>query len=493
MNPRFPVCLKPGRQGDVKSGLPFLFPLPHRLRCGFSTALMLGFVCWLLCGTFLVSCKKPAPPAKSPPASASPPGGFTPGAQEDKFWQAGVSGALPQGVYVWQREWNRRVSQSVRERVPAFDSAAVLVAQVDWPVGAGGGGNPATPTVARPPIDWAALRAAAKPVALVIRVHRSGPADQVAETVVRLFRERLDEARAGGLDAAGLQIDFDCPQKALGGYRQWLTAVRSALGPLNLPLWITTLPSWLGEPAFPALVDAADGYVLQVHSFDLTGSGKSPAVCDPVSARLWVAQAAGLGRPFRVALPTYRCLAGYAPDGRPLGVAADAGSPSWPPGTRILELESEPEALAALVAEWTQNRPAALLGLMWYRLPVEGEIRNWPWPTLAAVMAGRSPLTRLEAAASAGNPVDFTLRNTGEKDEPWPLRVTVTWTGPGRPAAADAGGGWNCQAGDGRIEFSRLTKGLPRRLGPGKSVPLGWLRWTETPAESPAFRFEIVR
>src|SRR4029079_10364977 len=131
---------------------------------------------------------------------------------------------------------------------------------------------------------------------------------------------------------AEFQIDYDCPQKKLDGYLRWLTKVREGLRGTGIPLPITTLPSWLDEPLFANLADATDAYVLQVHSFDLTTLGKSPTVCDPVSARRWVERAARLGKPFFVALPTYRCIAGYAADGRCLGMVADAGAPPWPPG-----------------------------------------------------------------------------------------------------------------------------------------------------------------
>jgi hypothetical protein len=45
----------------------------------------------------------------------------------------------------------------------------------------------------------------------------------------------------------------------------------------------------------------------------------------------WVAKAARFGVPFSVALPTYRCTAGYRPDGKLLSVAMDSVQPSWPP------------------------------------------------------------------------------------------------------------------------------------------------------------------
>ena len=66
----------------------------------------------------------------------------------------------------------------------------------------------------------------------------------------------------------------------------------------------------LGEPDFKTLINSCDGYILQVHSFDRPAPGQRPVVCDPVKTRAWVQQASALGRPFAVALPTYRTTAG---------------------------------------------------------------------------------------------------------------------------------------------------------------------------------------
>lgn len=405
----------------------------------------------------------------------------------EKSSTAMASGALVQRAYVWQRDWSRSVAQAVAEHGGAFDQLGVLAAQIEWQA------NGEPPKVVRPAIDWPALRAGGRPVSLVVRVQRAGDAGEMAGVLHELLLDRCHEARAAGVSVAELQIDYDCPQKSLAAYESWLKPLRHALRPHGVPLRITTLPSWLGEKNFASLIDGVDGYVLQVHSFDLTNQGKQPTVCDPALARQWVAQAAKLGRPFYVALPTYRCLAGYAPDGRCLGMAADAVAPAWPPGTRVLELASDADAMSALVAEWTARRPAVMEGIYWYRLPISGELRNWRWPTLAAVMAGRPLQSAWQVRVDGGNPADLVLVNAGEKDECVPQSVTVSCAEEVRIAASDALGGWSCQSLDGGVAFVSPRTVTPRLLPPHGTLPLGWIRYDQTSQTQNPFSYEIVR
>lgn len=397
---------------------------------------------------------------------------------------ATVSGPLVQRAYIWQREWTPQVSRSISAHASTFDGLALLAAQVEWH---------GTPVLIRPALDWPTLRSTAKPVGLVVRVHRAGKTSDTAETVARLFQERLDEAHSAGVTVSEFQIDYDCPQKALDAYRTWLTVVRQMLAPTGIPLRITSLPSWLDEPAFTALADVADGYILQVHSFDLTRAGKSPTVCDVGEASSWIAQAARLGRPFFVALPTYRCVAGYAPDGHFLGMAADGSSPTWPPGTNVLELHSDAEALAGLVASLTRQRPAGMRGLYWYRLPIEGESHNWRWLTLSAVMSGRVPASRWEVVVTGSNPADFSLKNAGEKDEPQPRQIRVTWSGSNRVAVAEALGNWRSESTSSQVDFHATPRERSPRIAPGNSVPLGWIRYQGIPVSDSSYSYEIVR
>jgi hypothetical protein len=384
-----------------------------------------------------------------------------------------VSGPLPQRGYVWQRVWTPAVSEAIGEAAPHLQGVVLLGAEMRF--------TENKPAIIRANIDWAAVKKARVPCAIALRVAPfAGPFnadDAVAKAISDEARSLLLEMQKQGVEVTEFQLDFDCAQKKLAGYRVWVRAVRAAVQPV--PLVITTLPAWLGEAEFEALVGEADAYVLQVHSVPLR---EQRELCDPAQARAWVARAGRIGRPFSAALPTYRCVAGYAADGHLLGVAMDALQPAWPQGTHTLELAARADDLAALVHEWQTARPPALRELLWYRVPVATDLRNWRWPTFLAVMAGRAPTHRLEVRTSGSNPVDLALYNAGEADEPLDCAITVTWRG-GLLSAADALSGWALNAEEGRAVFSSTEDGR-LRLPPGEKRSIGWLRHeTETPIE----------
>lgn len=349
-----------------------------------------------------------------------------------------------------------------------MDGVVILGAEIQW--------QGTVPHPVRASIPWTVLQRAGKPYALALRVapfaglfaKEGAPMRALAETAGSL----LTEAGAHGVRVNELQLDFDCAQRNLAGYRLWVRALRTAVHPVRLVL--TALPSWLDEPAFPGLVREADGYVLQVHSVPTEKEGGRAVLCDPALARKWVAKAAKYGLPFSVALPTYRGLAGYGPAGKLLGVSMDGVQPAWPPGTRTFEFSSNADDLAGLVREWRTARPQGMKELLWYRVPVASDRRNWRWPTLSAVMAGRKPVHRLAIVSQGDNPVDFAVANPGEAEEPLDRAIVVSWQGTGL-VAADALPGWTIRVEKERAVFIPEPGGR-LRLPPGEQRAIGWLR-----------------
>ena len=172
------------------------------------------------------------------------------------------------------------------------------------------------PEVARATIDWDAAKRESGHRALALRVAPfAGPFrsdDARTQAIVDLTKQLLGDARAHDVKIEEFQVDFDCAQKNLGGFRTWLLALKPIVQPTRFV--ITVLPAWMNDSEFRKLVHEVDGYVLQVHSVPIS-AGTNAKLSDERLAREWVRKAARFGIPFGVALPTYRCAAGYSPDG----------------------------------------------------------------------------------------------------------------------------------------------------------------------------------
>jgi hypothetical protein len=376
--------------------------------------------------------------------------------------------------YLWQRDWTPAVIDAVFEAERRMDGIVVLGTEIGWVSG--------KPVVIEASVAWDRLSRVSKPVSLALRVAPfPGPFDAddaAANRIAAAAKSLVEKAHANGVKVTALQMDFDCPQKNLAGYRVWLSLVRSAVRPV--PLIVTTLPAWLDEPEFVRLIGEVDGYVLQVHSVPTANKSKSAKLCDTSMARSWVAKANRLGVPFSVALPTYRCVAGYDETGKLLSVAMDSVESAWPRGTRVVEFATDADEVAALVNEWKKKRPVLLRDLFWYRLPVATDERNWHWTTLSAVMDGRGPLHQLEVRPKGENPVDLAIANVGEADEQRDLTVTVSWSNGSAVIASDALPGWRVMVEKQTAIFKPET-GAQFRLSPGATRSIGWLRYDRPP------------
>lgn len=402
---------------------------------------------------------------------------------------ATVAAPLPQRAYVWQREWNKNVVGAIARSRDDLAGVVVLACEIEWREG--------RPTSVVPPVDWAAVKAGKFSLSPAIRVMPyPGPFssdDEICRYLCETARARLSDIRAAGVEPRELQLDFDCAQKKLAGYARWVREVRREIAPL--PLVITTLPSWLDEPEFPDLVRSAGGYVLQVHSVSPPAEGGEVKVCDPALARKRVARASGIGVPFEISLPTYRMIAGYDENGRKIGAYSDAVRPAWPPGTTIREYATDLDAMASLVAGWQARHPDHCTGLMWYRLPVDGDRQNCPWPAFRAMTQGRAPARSCEIRVNGGSGndreatalADLTLVNTGESED-FPLSgICVKWEGPAELSMAEPSAGWRLVREDHEVTFF-----APR---PSARLPLdavramGWLRFDQpAPIHAEALR-----
>ncbi len=413
-------------------------------------------------------------------------------------------------AYVWQRLWSGGVQDAIAHHAIHFSALTVLAAEVSWKDG--------QPQVVRVPLDYSVLTNGLCPVGLALRIGpcpanlwtnratttflaslavltnglcpvglalRIGPCPANLWTnratttfLASLAASLVAEARAHRLTPRELQIDFDCAEAKLDGYGAWVTAFRRKVAPV--PLAVTALPSWLDQPAFRRLAAAAGEYVLQVHSLQRPRAFDAPfTLCDPAAARRAVERAAGIGVPFRVALPTYGYLTAFDTTGRFVGLSAEGAGKTWPEGIRLREIRANPIELAELVQRWAARRPAGMRGVIWYRLPVSGDSLNWRWPTLGAIVAGRSPRESFRAEPRRVEPglVEINLVNDGELDISSRLAIKVRWRNA-RLVAGDGLRGFEwVDGGPSTVKFQTMTQ--PCGLPAGERQAVGWLRLSE--------------
>ncbi|HUT51895.1 MAG TPA: DUF3142 domain-containing protein [bacterium] len=163
-----------------------------------------------------------------------------------------AAGPISQEVYVWQRSWDGAVQESINMMPSQVSGLAVLAAEISWDKG--------RLRSVMVPCDYPALKKSGLQVGLALRIGPyPGPFTEDGEparTIAGLAAKIMARAKDSGLNVQELQIDFDCADGKLDGYRSWLAAIRQKTGPT--PLVITALPSWLKPPAIlPAHRDGA--------------------------------------------------------------------------------------------------------------------------------------------------------------------------------------------------------------------------------------------
>jgi hypothetical protein len=392
---------------------------------------------------------------------------------------AGSSDALltlPQEAYVWQRAWTPAVRKSVELHRHAFAGLILLAGEISW--------KNSHPMTTRISLPYDTLRQQDAPIGLALRINSfAGPfseADGTATALAKIAASILEEARTNGIVVRELQIDFDCAESKLSGYEQWIHAVKKNIG--SVPLTITALPIWLNRLAFHHLAAATDGYVLQVHSLRRPESYDAPfTLCDPDEARTAVAKAVKIGVPFWVALPTYGYVLAFAPDGQFVGLSAEGPSKSWPAKARLRAVEADPLTLAPLVREWAAQRPAAMRGVIWYRLPNADDTLNWRWPTLDAMLQLRSPREngRAQTRRVEAGLYEISLINQGDLDISSRLAVDVHWQ-DARVVADDGLRGFEFAEGsEGTSPAATLQSKRPVHLRAGDTWTIGWIRFNK--------------
>lgn len=361
---------------------------------------------------------------------------------------------LPHQAYVWQRAWTTPVKQAVMDDTLPLQGLRVLAWQIDdhGAVAAG--------------VDAETLAQRALPVRAVLRIEGHRPR-LAAATVAAHARKTLTRWRAAGVRVDGIEIDHDCASASLDDYARWLVELRALL-PEDTLLSITALPTWLDAPGLAALRAASDESVLQVHAID----ARSGTLFDAAEAADWARRWGDSSpRPYWVALPAYALR--VQQDARGKALIVDGEGAIDHSGAAGREWRADPTAVSELLVSLQDEPSPALRGLLWFRLPVEGDRRSWRTQTLKAVIDGAPLVADFHVAAQRSDPAlhDLVLHNTGNRDAALPARLAL-------PAGCDSGdgvAGYRWDAATPALIHAAPVSERPW-LAAGARQPVGWVR-----------------
>ncbi|MFT5583277.1 MAG: hypothetical protein ACI9VR_000855 [Cognaticolwellia sp.] len=355
-----------------------------------------------------------------------------------------AAGPLPQDAYVWQQVWTPAVQEAAYAH--SFRELVVLGGTLDWEEGLVLFERPALP----------------RGSALALRVE----APPAGEDTLPALQNALAQLALAHPEAPYLQLDMDLPTRRLGEYARWMEALSQAGLP---PLRITALPTWLDDPAFEDLAQAAPHYVLQLHWLD---PADPTHLLDP-QALSHIEQAGEVGQPFAVALPSYSYSLHFDANGEQAGLSAEQGQ-APPRGGHSETLRADPAAVAEVVAALELAHPQELEALIWFRLPTAQDQNSWSLATLTSVAAGVAPVTRaeLQVRATGDQLWQFSLHNIGTETL---LLPELSWDSD--PALWDALGSYHRNQG-------HLSPGAAQTLPPGASQIVAWARGPVEPGLS---------
>ena len=303
---------------------------------------------------------------------------------------------LSQEVYIWQRQWRPANQTALAQSQEVFQGLRILALQAHpKPNGADIWFEVA--------VNHAWLQADPRPKVAVIRL--DGQLSHLNdEAVIHKISQVLNSWQAKGTHITGVEIDHDSASSKLPAYRDFLKKLKAQL-PAELKLSITALPAWLNSTDFPALLTYIDELVLQIHSV----SDPRLGLFDATQGWQWVQQLSNISTvPYLIALPAY----GSAVISTASGYKVESETPlrgQLNDSHAVEELMADPQVLQAFVHKLQSRTDAKLKGIIWFRLPLEGDKRVWPLDTLIAVAQQGELTAKIELVLSSDNDIQTTL------------------------------------------------------------------------------------
>ncbi|KZK68307.1 hypothetical protein A1L58_02150 [Shewanella baltica] len=303
---------------------------------------------------------------------------------------------LTQEVYIWQRQWRPANQTALVQSQEVFQGLRILALQAHpKPNGADIWFEVA--------VNHAWLQADPRPKVAVIRL--DGQLSHLNdEAVIHKISQVLNSWQAKGTHITGVEIDHDSASSKLPAYRNFLKKLKAQL-PAELKLSITALPAWFNSTDFPALLTYIDELVLQIHSV----SDPRLGLFDAAQGWQWVQQLSKISTvPYLIALPAY----GSAVINTASGYKVESETPlrgQLNDPHAVEELMADPQLLQAFVHKLQSRTDAKIKGIIWFRLPLEGDKRVWPLDTLIAVAQQGKLAAKIELVISSDNDTQTTL------------------------------------------------------------------------------------
>lgn len=360
--------------------------------------------------------------------------------------------------YIWQQVWSPAVQSAVKAEPPTslYPLASVVAAKGKSSLVA---------------IPWPELSGSPHHYTPVIRIPLSAfkrpDIQQELERVIRAVQQSMKPR-----PLKRIQLDLDCPERLLPRYTELLSLFRQRFSTLDIS--ITALPVHLKHREFKTLIRHCNSYVLQVHGLEVPKQLTDHAeLLNLKTAEQALKRAEYIAHPYFIALPTYAYELNFDPASGAFRFLT-AEKPNRRGPTLKKRIAARPADLLKLLKQCESLKHAQ--GIIWFRLPVEGDRLCWPRDVIAQLQHGQHPSIATDCRTIRLNPttLELELQNTGIISA-HQVELNLSW--PQKTGTFDLYQGTTAEARPGQLP-DRLITELP---APGQSIRLGWFQSNANP------------
>jgi hypothetical protein len=357
--------------------------------------------------------------------------------------------------YIWQQMW----SDNVVTAVTAEASGTDLYPLVCVVPSAGHGLLVNIPWNRLPHDDYSYTPVIRIPLRAFRREDISDELDRITQTLISSMEP---------VELKKIQFDLDCPERLLSEYLKLVQSYRRKYPALRLS--ITALPSHLKHGIFHKLAASADYYVLQVHGIEIPETSVSKAELLNMSVvQKALCQADAVNLPYRVALPCYAYELNFDPGSKNF-LFLTAEKPAGHFDALKMRSAARNEDLIELID--IIHRSQVAKGVIWFRLPVEGDRLCLPRKTIAEIQSGVLPVddVRCRILPVSSSTIELEVYNANVIHSTR-VELHIQWP--------DSGGSWDVFQS---IDVKKTVPGkLPETIylpmpPPQESLKIGWFR-----------------